>query len=86
MKGQGKYVLVNKKYLNYCGVLCKLKDRGFQAASLSTYNLSTLARALLHYLKKEKLLNLIERTFYKKESKLYLACNDKKAFFTSADH
>ena len=29
---------------------------------------------------------MIERTFYKKEGKLYLACNDKKAFFTSADH
>ena len=29
---------------------------------------------------------MIERTFYKKKGKLYLACNDKKAFFTSADH
>ena len=29
---------------------------------------------------------MIERTFYKKEEKLYLACNDKKAFFFSADH
>ena len=29
---------------------------------------------------------LIERTFYKKEGKLYLDCNDKKAFFTSTDH
>ena len=29
---------------------------------------------------------MIERTFYKKEGKLYLDCNDKKAFFTSADH
>ena len=28
---------------------------------------------------------MIERTFYKKEGKLQLACNDKKAFFTSAD-
>ena len=35
---------------------------------------------------KEKLLDLIERTFYKKEGKLYLACNDKKSFFTSADY
>ena len=26
------------------------------------------------------------RTFYKKEGKLYLACNYKKAFVTSADH
>ena len=30
--------------------------------------------------------DLIERTFYIKEGKLYLACNDKKAFFTSKDH
>ena len=29
---------------------------------------------------------MIERTFYRKEGKLYLACNDKKAFFTSTDH
>ena len=29
---------------------------------------------------------MIERTFNKKEGKLYLACNDKKAFFTSTDH
>ena len=41
---------------------------------------------LPHNLIKEKLLDLIERTFYKKEGKLYIACNDKKAFFTSADH
>ena len=31
-------------------------------------------------LTKEKLLDLIERTFYKKEGKLYLACNGKKRF------
>ena len=35
---------------------------------------------------KEKLLDLIQRTFYIKEGKLYLGCNDKKAFFTSVDH
>ena len=29
---------------------------------------------------------MIERAFYKKEGKLYLACNDKKAFFTLQDH
>ena len=29
---------------------------------------------------------MIERTFYIKEGKLYLTCNDKKAFFTSTDH
>ena len=34
-------------------------------------------------------LNLIERAFkkfYKNEGTLCLACNDKKAFFTSTDH
>ena len=41
---------------------------------------------LPHNLIKEKLLDLIEWTFYKKEGKLYLACNDKKAFFTSIGH
>ena len=67
-------------------VLSKLKDIGYQATSLSTYDFSTLYTTLPHNLIKEKLLDLIERTFYKKKCKLYLACNDKNAFFTSADH
>ena len=67
-------------------VLSKLKDRGFQATGLSTYDFSTLYKTLPHNLIKEKLLDLIERTFYKKEGKLYLTCNDKKAFFTSTDY
>ena len=67
-------------------VLSKLKDIGYQATSLSTYDLSTWYTTLPHNLIKEKLLDLIEQTFYKKECKLYLAFNDKKAFFTSADH
>ena len=29
---------------------------------------------------------MIEQTFNKKEGELYLACNDQKVFFTSADH
>ena len=66
--------------------LSKLKDIGYQATSLSTYDFSNLYTTLPHNLIKEKLLDLIERTFYKNEDKLYLACNDKKAFFTSADH
>ena len=64
-------------------VLSKLKDLGYQATSLSTYDFSTLYTTLAHNLIKEKLLDLIERTFYKKEGELYIACNDKKAFFTS---
>ena len=67
-------------------VLSKLKDIGYQATSLSTYDFSTLCTTLPHNLIKVKLLDLIERTFYKKEGKLDLACNDKKAFFTSADY
>ena len=67
-------------------VLSKLKDIGYQATSLFTYDFSTLYTTLPLNLIKEKLLDLIERTFYIKEGKLYLACNDKKAFFTSADH
>ena len=67
-------------------MFCKLKDRGFQATSLSTYDFPTLYTKLPHNLIKEKNLDiLVERTFYKKEGKLYLSCNDKKAFFTSAD-
>ena len=67
-------------------VLSKLKDIGYQATSLSTYDFSILYTTLPHNLIKEKLFDLIEQTFYKKEGKLYTACNDKKAFFTSAHH
>ena len=67
-------------------VLSKLKDIGYQATSLSTYDFSTLYTTLPYNLIKEKILDLIERTFYKKEGELYLTCNDKKAFFNSKDH
>ena len=86
LKGQGKYVLV---YKNSGEVLSKLKSRGFRATSLSTYDFSTLYTTLPHNLINEKNLDLIERVFkqfYKNEGTLYLVCNDKKAFFTSADH
>ena len=56
---------------------------------MSIYNFSTLYTTLPHNLIKEKLLDLIERAFkkiFKNEGMLYLACNDKKAFFTSTDH
>ena len=70
-------------------VLSKLKSRGFRATSLSTYDFSTLYTTLPHNLIKEKLDDLIERVFkkfYINEGTLYLACNDRKAFFTSTDH
>ncbi|MCU7801043.1 MAG: hypothetical protein KZQ70_13125, partial [gamma proteobacterium symbiont of Lucinoma myriamae] len=62
-------------------VLDKLKSRYFRAFSVSTYDFSTLYTTLPHKLIKEKLLDLIERTF-QRENSLYLACNDKLAFFT----
>ena len=52
------------------------------SASLSTYNFSTLYTILPHNLIKNKLTELIEQTF-NREGSLYLACNDKTAFFTS---
>ena len=43
---------------------------------------STLYTALPHNLIKDKLIDLIERTF-QREGSPYLACNDRNAFFTS---
>ena len=63
-------------------ILNKLKSRGFLASGLSTYDFSTLYTTLPHNLIKEKLTESIEQTFNRKGS-LYLACNDKNAFFTS---
>ena len=66
-------------------VLSKLKSRDFSATSLSTYDFSTLYTTLPHNLIKEIRVDLIERAFkkfYKNEGTLYLACNDRKAFFS----
>ena len=70
-------------------VLSKLKSRGFRVTSLSTYDFSTLYTTLPHNLIKENFVDLIEcafKKFYKNEGTLYLACNDRKAFFTSIDY
>ena len=61
-------------------LFCKLKSRGFLASGLSTYDFSTLYTTLPHNLIKEKLTELIEQTF-NREGSLYLACDDKNAFF-----
>ena len=63
-------------------VLDKLQARDLNATSLSTYDFSTLNITLPHNLIKDKLIDLIERTFNRKGSP-YLACNDQNAFFTS---
>ena len=59
-----------------------MKSRGFPASGLSTYDFSTLYITLPQNLIKEKLTELIEQTF-NREGSLYLACNEKNAFFTS---
>ena len=58
-------------------VLNKFKFKNFQASKLSTYDFSTS-----HHLIKDKLIDLINRTFIR-ENTQYLACNEECAFFTS---
>ena len=55
------------------------KARDFNASSLSTYDFSSLYTTLPHNLIKDKLIDLIERTF-QREGSPYLACNDRNAF------
>ena len=62
-------------------ILNKFKSRGFLASGLYIYDFSTLSTTLPKNLIKEKLTELIEQTF-NREGSLYLACNDKNAFFT----
>ena len=50
--------------------------------SLSTYDFSSLYTTLTHNVIKDKLIDLIEKTFRREGSPL-LACNDSNAFFTS---
>ena len=49
---------------------------------MSSYDFSTLYTTLPHNLIKDKLIDLIERTF-QRESSPYLACNDRNDFLTS---
>ena len=49
---------------------------------MSSYDFSTLYTTLPHNLIKDKLIDLIERTF-QREGSPYLACSDRNAFFTS---
>ena len=74
--------------INYFGsinnsnyVLNKFKSKNFQASKLSTYDFSTLYTTLPHHLIKDKLIDLINKTFIR-ETTQYLACNEECAFFT----
>ena len=74
-------VLFTLKKLDFLPQLV-FKARDFNATSLSTYDFSTLYTTLPHNLIKDKLIDLIERTF-QREGSPYLACSDRNAFFTS---
>ena len=62
---------------NSYGVLNKSKN--FQASKLSTFDFSSLYTTLPHHLIKDKLIDLIKRTFIR-ENTQYLACNEECAF------
>ena len=67
---------------NFNDVLNKFKSKNFQASKLTTYDFSTLYTMLPHHLIKDKLIDLINRTFIR-ENTQYLACNKECVFFTS---
>ena len=67
---------------NSSDVLNKFKSQIFQASKLSTSDFSTLYNTLPHHFIKDKLIDLINRTFIR-ENTQYLACNEECAFFTS---
>ena len=53
-------------------------------SSLYTYDFLTLYTALPHNFIKKRVINFFETTFYR-EGTLYLACDDKIAFFSLDD-
>ena len=67
---------------NSCEVLNKLKSRGFLCIQFVYIRFFYIYTTLLHNLIKDKLVDLIERTL-QREGFLYIACNDRNAFFTS---
>ena len=66
---------------NSTEILNKLKTKGFQASTISTYDFSTLYTTLQH----NQLVDLTENTF-RREEVLYLASNEERAFFASEEH
>ena len=70
MKGKEKTIFWSIK--NSTEILNKLKTKGFQASTISTYDFSTLYTTLPHNLIRNQLVDLIENTFRREEA-LYLA-------------
>ena len=64
---------------NSTEILNKIKTKGFQASTISTYDFSTLYTTLPHNLIRNQLVDLIENTFRREEA-LYLVCNEEHAF------
>ena len=64
---------------NSTEILNKIKTKGFQASTISTYDFSTPYTTLSHTLIRNQLVELIENTFRRQEA-LYLACNEERAF------
>ena len=85
----GFYTVYKRDAINYFWsiknsneVLNKFKSKNFQASNLSTYIFSILYTTFPHHLIKDKLIDLINRTFIR-ENTQYLACNEDWAYFTS---
>ena len=72
---------------NSTEILNKLKTKGFQASTISTYDISTLYTTLPHTcnLIGNQLVDLIENIFRHEEA-LFLACDEERAFFASEEH
>ena len=81
-KGRNKHFWSIK---NSTEILNKLKTKGFQALTISTYDFYTLYTTLPHNLIRNQLVDLIENTFRREEA-LYLAFNEEHAFFASEEH
>ena len=64
---------------NSTEILDKLKTKGFQASTISTYDFSSLYTMLPHNLIRNYVFDLIDYTL-RREEVLYLACDEERAF------
>ena len=66
-------------------VLNKFKSKNFQASKLSTFDFSTLYTTLPHHLIKDKLTDLINRTFVRQHTQ-YFGLQRRMCFFFFTSH